>query len=91
MKKDNKNRNSSLSKVERTSLQFLKDVSLTISTDPIKFAQPIQMIWKPKEDITAYELALCIPYSIRFNNIMPYEVDQSLPHFRHFEIIDPNK
>ena len=54
------------------------------------FVQPLQMIWKPKEDITAYELALCIPYII--SNIMPYEkIDQSLPHFRHFEIIDPNK
>jgi hypothetical protein len=56
----------------------------------IQFVQPIQMSWKPKEDITAYELALCIPYIIRFN-IMPYEIDQSLPHFRHFKIIDPNK
>lgn len=69
---------------------FLKDVSLTISTDPVKIAQPIQMIWKPKEDITAYELALCISYIGRFN-VMPYEIDQSLPHFRHFKIIDPNK
>jgi hypothetical protein len=69
---------------------FLKDISLTSSIGSIQFVQPIQMSWKPKEDITAYELALCIPYIIRFN-IMPFEIDQSLPHFRHFEIINPNK
>jgi len=69
---------------------FLKDIPLKTYEQTIQFVQPIQMTWKPKEDITPYELALCLPYFVRFN-IMPYEIDQSLPHFRHFEIIDPNK
>ena len=55
-----------------------------------KFTLPLQMKWKPKEDITVYELAMCLPFFFRNSCIMPYEVDRSLPHFRHFEIIDPN-
>ena len=46
------------------------------------------MIWDPKEDITAYELALCLQYF--FMSVAPNEIDNSLPHFRHFKIIDPN-
>ena len=46
------------------------------------------MIWDPKEDITAHELALCLPYF--FMQVAPNEIDNSLPHFRHFKIIDPN-
>lgn len=52
---------------------------------------PLQMIWKPKEDITTYELALCLPYIVRQNDVMPYEIDKSLTYLRHFEIIDHNK
>lgn len=55
-----------------------------------KFTLPLTMIWQPKEDITAYELAMCLPYFFRQHNLMPYEVDLSLPHFRHFIITDPN-
>lgn len=57
----------------------------------IKFTYliPLKMNWKPKEDITTYELALCIPFFFR-HAVMPYEVDKSLSHFRHFEIIDNN-
>jgi hypothetical protein len=69
---------------------FLKDIPLKTYAQTIQVVQPIQMTWKPKEDITPYELALCIPYIIRFFR-MSFEIDQSLPHFRHFEIIDPNK
>jgi len=53
--------------------------------------QPLEMRWQPQEDITTYELAMCLPYLIRQYPVMPYEVDQSLPHFRHFKIIDHNK
>jgi len=69
---------------------FLKDIPLKSAMQTIQIIKHIRMIWKPKEDITTYELALCLPYFQRFN-IMPLEIDQSLPHFRHFEIIDPNK
>lgn len=52
---------------------------------------PLQMEWKPKEDITTYELAMCLPYFFRIHGVMPYEVDMELTHFRHFKITDPNK
>ena len=45
---------------------FLKDIPLKTYAQTIQVVQPIQMTWKPKEDITPYELALCIPYIIRF-------------------------
>ena len=51
---------------------------------------PLEMIWQPKEDITTYELAMCLPYFFRPHGVMPYEVDKSLTHFRHFKIIDHN-
>lgn len=56
----------------------------------MKFLTPLEMRWKPKEDITTYELAMCLPYLLRYNANMPYEIDKSKIHFRHFEIIDHN-
>lgn len=53
-----------------------------------KISLPLKMIWDPKEDITAHELALCLPYF--FMQVAPNEIDYSLPHFRHFKIINPN-
>lgn len=52
---------------------------------------PLEIYWEPKEDITTYELAMCIPFFNRKYPPMPYEVDISLPHLRHFRIIDHNK
>ena len=51
---------------------------------------PLEMRWQPKEDITTYELPKCLPYLIRCNPIMPYEIDKTEIHFRHFDIIDHN-
>ena len=51
---------------------------------------PLEMRWQPKEDITTYELSLCLPFLVR-NNIYHFEIDESLPHFRHFKIINHNK
>ena len=66
--------------------------TITVNLDySFKILMPLEMIWQPKEDITTYELAMCIPYLFRNCGIMPYEVDRSLPHFRHFEIIDHNE
>ena len=60
------------------------------STSPsFHFVMPLQMTWKPKEDITTYELAMCLPFLFS-GHIMPNDIDRSLPHFRHFIIIDPN-
>jgi hypothetical protein len=48
------------------------------------------MKWKPRVDITTYELALCLPYLFGTSGWMPFQIDKSLTHFRHFEISDPN-
>ena len=55
-----------------------------------KILLPLELIWEPKEDITAFELALCLPYFYR-GGIMPYEINQNDVHMRHFKIIDHNK
>jgi len=52
--------------------------------------QPLEMRWQPKEDITTYELAKCLPYIFRLHSTMPYEINKSEKHFRHFLIIDHN-
>ena len=57
----------------------------------MKFITPLEMRWKPKEDITTYELAKCLPYLLRVNSVMPYEIDKKENHFRHFDIIDHNR
>jgi len=57
----------------------------------MKILLPLEMRWQPKEDITTYELAKCLPYLLRVNSIMPYEIDKTENHFRHFEIIDHNR
>ena len=55
-----------------------------------KILMPLQMEWQPKEDITTYELALCMKYLVRYNAVMPYEVDTNDKHLRHFKITDHN-
>jgi hypothetical protein len=52
--------------------------------------QPLEMRWKPKEDITTYELAKCIPYILGQYTTMPNEINRLENHFRHFEIINHN-
>jgi hypothetical protein len=68
----------------------MENEKLVVENTHVVFIKPLQFYWKPKEDITSFELALCIPFLIRFTSIMPGEVDKSQKHFRHFEIIDPN-
>jgi len=62
-----------------------------LDTGTFKVTIPLEMEWKPKEDITTYELAMCLPYFFRTHGVMPYEVDMELKHFRHFKITDHNK
>ena len=65
--------------------------NVSISTaGTCKLIMPLNMTWKPKLDITAHELALCLPYLFRHTFVMPYEIDKDEPHMRHFEIHDPN-
>lgn len=90
MKKTNPEQEENLKKIE---FQHIPNPYLTRTMEDmttISMQKPIQMTWKPKEDITTYELALCVPYFTRYF-VMSWEIDQSLPHFRHFEIFDPNK
>ena len=63
----------------------------TVLDTGFKLIMPLQMEWQPKEDITTYELAMCLPYFFRTHGVMPYEVDMELTHFRHFKITDHNK
>lgn len=42
--------------------------------------KPRKYEWRPKEDITAYELALCLPYLLGGT----LEKDESIPFHRHF-------
>ena len=55
-----------------------------------KMVLPLQLEWVPKEDITTYELAQCMPYL--FRSVMPYEIsDEDKKGFlRHFRITDNN-
>lgn len=64
--------------------------SYTVLGTGSKMLLPLQMEWQPKEDITTYELAMCLPYFFRTHGVMPYEVDTALPYFRHFKITDHN-
>jgi|TARA_R110000764_G_scaffold70237_3_gene145203 hypothetical protein len=56
-----------------------------------KILMPLQMEWQPKEDITIYELALCMQFLINSGAVMPYEVDSNDKHLRHFKITDHNQ
>lgn len=65
-------------------------ILLNIGTDT-KFIVSLEMRWKPKEDITTYELAKCLHYLLRHDGIMPDEIDKTENYFRHFDIIDHNR
>ena len=73
---------------DKKALNIADVSSSTITTN--KFIMPLRMAWKPKEDISTYELAMCLPYLLRHTFVMPYEVNKEEPHMRHFEIHDPN-
>lgn len=49
---------------------------------------PYRLIWKPKEDITTYELAMCLPYFL--GKTLTKNDDLSPSYFRHFIIKDRN-
>lgn len=51
-----------------------------------EYMRTVYMVWNPKEDITTYELALCIPFIERRGNIYEYEIDNTKSFFRHFDI-----
>lgn len=51
---------------------------------------PLRLTWSPKEDITAYELALSLHFLNRYD-VMPYEFNKDAPYARHFEVHNPNQ
>ena len=66
--------------------------SIFLNTGTVtQFILPLEMRWQPKKDITTYELAKSLPYLLRYNGTMPYEIDKTENHFRHFHIIDHNR
>ena len=75
---------------EDTEEKVAINLSDTITTPLIMASAPLEMIWQPKEDITTYELAMCLPYFFNHRGIMPYEIDTKLPYLRHFKIINHN-
>jgi hypothetical protein len=67
------------------------EANIVLGTDSgVKIVMPLRMDFQPKEDITTYELAMCLPYFFRAHGVMPGEIDMELPHFRHFEITNNN-
>lgn len=57
----------------------------------IKAIQPVQLVWKPQPDITAYELARLLPLMFIKGPIMPSHLPTEPELLRHLEIHDPNK
>ena len=57
-----------------------------------RFISPVHIQWNPKEDITTYELAQCMPLLMLMSHtpIMPYMYNLSDTWMRHFKISDPN-
>lgn len=81
---------SELPEIEGNPGEILAGHVTSTGTARIQFVKPLRIEFKPLEDITAFELAKCLPYLIRQHPIMPYEIDKSDPAFRHFVIHDEN-
>ena len=64
------------------------DEPITIKIVP---DQIVIMEWNPQEDITAYELAKCLPFLMnKLGARIPYSlVDLTAPYMRHFEFRYP--
>ena len=58
----------------------------SISVNRIRM--PLLLRWQPKEDITVFELARCIP--LLFGSCCVYDIPKE-GYMRHFEMEDPNK
>jgi len=67
-----------------------KPYNLCIANTTLSLIQPLEMKWQPKEDITGYELAMCLPYLLQPSLIMPHQLPVDALYMRHFEIVNPN-
>jgi hypothetical protein len=56
-----------------------------------RMLMPLHLIWKPLKGITTYELALCLPFLLRQQAIMPHEFDETAAYASHWIVSDPNK
>lgn len=52
----------------------------------LKFAKPLNVKWEPRPDITAYELAQCLPFFFYRNGIREGDIDTAQSYSRHFII-----
>ena len=52
--------------------------------------QALDLRWDPKEDITTFELAQCLPFLLRPMAVMPHEFDKDAEYARHWHVFDPN-
>jgi|TARA_Y100000310_G_scaffold90528_1_gene87797 hypothetical protein len=62
--------------------------------ESVNVNKPLQVFFNPKEDITAYELALCL--KLMREKQMVYDTDIDLnqrftSYLRHFDITNPNE
>jgi hypothetical protein len=66
--------------------------SILLSTGTsMRILLPLEIRFEPKEDITTFELAKCLPYLLNRHGVMPFQVDKTENHFRHFVITDHNR
>jgi hypothetical protein len=57
----------------------------------LKIQHPVHVDFKPKADITAFELASLLPFLTRGWPIMPWHLPKEECLRRHLVIFDPNK
>lgn len=57
----------------------------------VPFKAPLMLIWKPKENITTFELAMSFPIMMGYRMIYEDSEELKESYFRHFEITNPNK
>jgi len=75
--------------VEQSFEDIAAEENETFTLEQAPAIKPLEMRFNPQEDITAYELAMCLPHL--FYHTMPHQVDHSKSYLRNFLITDPNE
>ena len=68
-----------------------KFISTNTGTGTFNILQPLDLSWRPKEDITVYELAKALPFILNRGYVMPAEWPTDESFTRHFEVYNPNE
>ena len=77
-----------MSKTEKYTLDTTGTAATSFTdTPPIWLRKPLRFIWKPKEDITAFEIAELLPFITSPSSLQM--ADRNASYMRHFEIYDP--